>query len=126
MTIAFNHPLNPDVEIPHYAPQGNECALFEHAWTRRLPILLKGPTGCGKTRFVQHMALSPMQYLMHWRMQLAARQMENPQVSLAQIAADVGYESEAAFQRAFKKVVGVPPGLWRRGRSGSLRSLAKA
>ena len=77
-------------------------------------------------RFVQHMALSPMQYLMHWRMQPAARQMENPQVSLAQIAADVGYESEAAFQRAFKKVVGVPPGLWRRGRSGSLRSLAKA
>ncbi len=56
MTIAFNHPLNPDVEIPHYAPQGNECALFEHAWTRQLPILLKGPTGCGKTRFVQHMA----------------------------------------------------------------------
>src|SRR5689334_20587150 len=56
MTIAFNDPLNPDVEIPHYAPQGNECALFEHAWTRQLPILLKGPTGCGKTRFVQHMA----------------------------------------------------------------------
>lgn len=77
-------------------------------------------------RFVQHMALSPMQYLMHWRMQLAARQMENPEISLAQVAADVGYESEAAFQRAFKKVVGVPPGLWRRGRSGSLRSLAKA
>ncbi len=56
MTIALNHPLNPKAEIPHYAPQGNECALFESAWTRQLPILLKGPTGCGKTRFVQHMA----------------------------------------------------------------------
>lgn len=56
MTIALNLPLNPKAEIPHYTPQGNECALFESAWTRQLPVLLKGPTGCGKTRFVHHMA----------------------------------------------------------------------
>jgi nitric oxide reductase NorQ protein len=43
-------------EIPAYIPSGNECTLFEHAWRRRLPVLLKGPTGCGKTRFVAHMA----------------------------------------------------------------------
>lgn len=43
-------------EIPAYTPSGNECVLFEHAWRRRLPVLLKGPTGCGKTRFVAHMA----------------------------------------------------------------------
>ena len=61
-----------------------------------------------------------MQYLMHWRMQLAARQMESPNASLAQIAFEVGYESEAAFQRAFKKVVGVPPGTWRRSRSAGI------
>jgi nitric oxide reductase NorQ protein len=42
--------------LPFYLPQGNECALFELAWRRRLPLLLKGPTGCGKTRFVAHMA----------------------------------------------------------------------
>ncbi|HXP97240.1 MAG TPA: AAA family ATPase, partial [Telmatospirillum sp.] len=42
--------------IPFYLPTGNECALFEHAYRRRLPLLLKGPTGCGKTRFVAHMA----------------------------------------------------------------------
>ncbi|ROR29491.1 CbbQ/NirQ/NorQ/GpvN family protein [Inmirania thermothiophila] len=42
--------------IPFYLPQGNECALFEHAWRNRLPLLIKGPTGCGKTRFVAHMA----------------------------------------------------------------------
>ena len=42
--------------IPHYAPQGEECALFETAYTNGLPLLLKGPTGCGKTRFVEHMA----------------------------------------------------------------------
>lgn len=41
---------------PFYAPAGHECALFEHAWRRRVPLLLKGPTGCGKTRFVAHMA----------------------------------------------------------------------
>ena len=43
-------------EIPAYVPSGNECALFEHAWRHQLPVLLKGPTGCGKTRFVAHMA----------------------------------------------------------------------
>lgn len=43
-------------ELPLYVPAGNECALFELAWKKRLPLLLKGPTGCGKTRFVAHMA----------------------------------------------------------------------
>jgi nitric oxide reductase NorQ protein len=42
--------------LPHYVPSGNECQLFEHAYRLRLPVLLKGPTGCGKTRFVSHMA----------------------------------------------------------------------
>jgi nitric oxide reductase NorQ protein len=42
--------------IPYYAPVGGEVALFEHAFRNRLPLLLKGPTGCGKTRFVAHMA----------------------------------------------------------------------
>ncbi|TCZ50974.1 CbbQ/NirQ/NorQ/GpvN family protein [Roseicella aquatilis] len=45
-----------DPAIPYYAPTGDECALFEHAYHHRLPLLLKGPTGCGKTRFVAHMA----------------------------------------------------------------------
>ncbi len=39
-----------------YRPQGNEVALFEHAFRNRLPVLIKGPTGCGKTRFVRFMA----------------------------------------------------------------------
>jgi nitric oxide reductase NorQ protein len=45
-----------DQEAPFYQPVGNECALFEQAYQQRLPLLLKGPTGCGKTRFVSHMA----------------------------------------------------------------------
>jgi len=50
-------------------------------------------------------------------MQLAIRRLTIPGVSVAQAGAEVGYESEAAFSRAFKKYVGVPPGSWRRGRS---------
>ncbi|MEM8817437.1 MAG: CbbQ/NirQ/NorQ/GpvN family protein [Pseudomonadota bacterium] len=42
--------------IPWYQPQGSESELFLSAWRNRLPLLLKGPTGCGKTRFVEHMA----------------------------------------------------------------------
>ena len=42
--------------IPFYAEQRDECSLFEHAYRQKLPALLKGPTGCGKTRFVEHMA----------------------------------------------------------------------
>ena len=44
------------LEIPYYEPFGDECAVFEAAWRNRLPLLIKGPTGCGKTRFVAHMA----------------------------------------------------------------------
>ncbi|MGB7262389.1 MAG: CbbQ/NirQ/NorQ/GpvN family protein [Albidovulum sp.] len=42
--------------VPHYQPAARECALFEMAHENGLPLLLKGPTGCGKTRFVEHMA----------------------------------------------------------------------
>ncbi|WP_225873894.1 CbbQ/NirQ/NorQ/GpvN family protein [Terrihabitans soli] len=41
---------------PYYEESGEECALFEAAFAQKLPVLLKGPTGCGKTRFVEHMA----------------------------------------------------------------------
>ncbi len=42
--------------LPFYRPHGNEIELFEYAWRNRLPVLIKGPTGCGKTRFIQYMA----------------------------------------------------------------------
>jgi len=42
--------------LPFYEPSGNEVEVFERAWRNRLPLLIKGPTGCGKTRFVSHMA----------------------------------------------------------------------
>ena len=45
-----------NIDVPLYQPVVNECEVFEHAWRNRLPLLIKGPTGCGKTRFVAHMA----------------------------------------------------------------------
>jgi nitric oxide reductase NorQ protein len=47
---------NAAAALPFYQPVGDECALFEAAWQQQLPVLIKGPTGCGKTRFVAHMA----------------------------------------------------------------------
>jgi nitric oxide reductase NorQ protein len=46
----------PSDVAPYYEPQGNEVAIFEAAYRKRLPVMLKGPTGCGKTRFLEHMA----------------------------------------------------------------------
>jgi len=54
VTALGNRPSVDDV--PFYQPHGNEVELFEHAFRNRLPLLIKGPTGCGKTRFVAHMA----------------------------------------------------------------------
>jgi AraC-like DNA-binding protein len=67
-------------------------------------------------RFAQLVGQPPMQYLTNWRMQLAAGQLLTGRDSVAAVAARVGYESEAAFSRAFKKIVGTPPGEWRRHR----------
>jgi len=67
-------------------------------------------------RFKTVMGCAPMQYLMRWRLQLAAHRLCQPQESTAQVAAQFGYESEAAFNRAFKRYVGEPPATWRRKR----------
>ena len=52
----LGQPPSPGSVSPFYLPAGNEVALFQAAHGARLPVLLKGPTGCGKTRFVQYMA----------------------------------------------------------------------
>ena len=66
-------------------------------------------------RFHQVMGQAPIEYITCWRMQLAAERIRAGAGSLAAIAADVGYDSEAAFNRAFKRVTGVTPGRWRDG-----------
>jgi transcriptional regulator GlxA family with amidase domain len=67
-------------------------------------------------RFMHFLAEPPMSYLAHWRLQSGARLLETTQMPLVQIAESVGYDSQAAFNRAFKKVFELPPGRYRRRR----------
>jgi AraC-like DNA-binding protein len=68
-------------------------------------------------RFVHFIGQPPMQYLTSWRMQIAARRLRDTDAKAVDVALDVGYESEAAFSRAFKRVVGVSPRAWRHSRA---------
>ncbi len=70
-------------------------------------------------RFTRYLSEPPMAYLSRWRLQLAARSLEKTSRGVAEIAADVGYESEAAFNRAFKREYGQPPGRYRGDRKNS-------
>lgn len=65
-------------------------------------------------RFTRYLSEPPMTYLMRWRLQLAARALTSTPRGVSEIAADVGYESEAAFNRAFKREFGLPPARYRR------------
>jgi AraC-like DNA-binding protein len=64
-------------------------------------------------RFVELVGESPIQYLTSWRMHLACSLLRESTLSLAEIAGRVGYDSEAAFNRAFRRRVGIPPASWR-------------
>jgi AraC-like DNA-binding protein len=66
-------------------------------------------------RFTTLVGQPPMQYLAQWRMQLAARRLATGNAKIAALAEEVGYESEEAFSRAFKRLMGVSPAAWRRG-----------
>ena len=65
-------------------------------------------------RFVQFLGEPPLTYLARWRLQLAARLLQTTQKTILHVAFDVGYESEAAFNRAFKREFGLPPAQYRR------------
>jgi len=79
---------------------GREAGLSRSALAERFSALVGEP---------------PMQYLARWRMQVAAGLLASTHDGVAAVAAAVGYASEAAFNRAFRKLVGVPPATWRRG-----------
>ena len=64
-------------------------------------------------RFSESLGDGPMAYVASWRMNVACRKLATSGLAIDQIAADVGYESHAAFNRAFKKLVGLPPAAWR-------------
>jgi len=70
-------------------------------------------------RFNALLGRPPIEYATCWRIQLAADRLRNGRDAIAAIAAEVGYESEAAFARAFKRVTGFSPGRWRDGAADS-------
>lgn len=80
--------------------------------------LLAREAGLSRTafseRFVHFVEVPPMHYLVQWRMQVASRLLEERGMSIAQVGSAVGYESEAAFSRSFKRLLGVSPGTWRK------------
>jgi AraC-like DNA-binding protein len=67
-----------------------------------------------------------MHYLARWRIQLAAHRLRNSDTPLVQIAEEVGYESEAAFNRAFKRHFGIPPATWRKNVAPGAKAYATA
>jgi AraC-like DNA-binding protein len=76
-------------------------------------------------RFTRLIGEPPMRYLARWRIQVAAQQLRKSDLPLARIAEQVGYESEAAFNRAFKRNFGVPPAAWRKNVSASQNALTQ-
>jgi AraC-like DNA-binding protein len=87
-----------------------------HAWTlEELASEAATSRSALADRFTQIVGSPPIQYLTQWRMQIAANRLADPRVKVAAVAHEVGYESEAAFSRAFKKFVGRSPSQWRTG-----------
>jgi AraC-like DNA-binding protein len=85
-----------------------------HPWTI---ANLADEVGISRTalieRFTRYLSDPPMTYLTRWRLQLAARALENTPRGVSEIAGEVGYESESAFNRAFKREYGESPGRYR-------------
>ena len=89
-----------------------------HSWT--LEELAREANSSRTTlakRFTELVGQAPMQYLTQWRMQVAANLLSQGGAKVATIGREVGYDSEAAFSRAFKKSTGAAPGAWRDARS---------
>ena len=91
-----------------------------HPWT--LASLAK-EAGVSRSALADHFSRvvgqPPMHYLTHWRMQLAAGLLADQAAKVSTVASEVGYTSEAAFSRAFKKIAGTAPAKWRNSRVGS-------
>lgn len=98
---------------------GRSLALLhkrpEHAWTvAELAASVNVSRSALVERFTRYLSEPPMTYLTAWRLRLAAQALTSSPKGIADVAAAVGYESEAAFNRAFKRAFGVPPARYRR------------
>ena len=109
---------------------GKSLALLhgriDHPWTI---AQLAADVGLSRSalvdRFSRYLGEPPMAYLTRWRLQLAERALTATPRGVSEIAADVGYESEAAFNRAFKRAFGQPPARYRREREDGAQDPAR-
>jgi AraC-like DNA-binding protein len=102
---------------------GKTLALIHHRYAEAWTLdLLAREAGASKTvlvdRFRALIGDSPMQYCARWRMRVAAQMLRSGRHNSGSVAYSVGFNSEAAFNRAFKREYGTPPATWRRERAG--------
>jgi len=91
-----------------------------HSWTvAELAVEAGTSRSVIAERFARFLGEPPLSYLARWRLQLAARLLQTTQKTVIHVASDVGYESEAAFNRAFKREFGLPPARFRRTLTGN-------
>jgi len=93
-------------------------ARLNEGWTADA---LAREVNLSRSTFADHfttlIGVPPMRYLLNWRMQVARQKLQGAHRTIAQIAFEVGYESEAAFTRAFRRQFGLPPAVWRKAAS---------
>jgi AraC-like DNA-binding protein len=115
------------------AEHGWLAGLRDKAVGRALNLMHDRPAGCWTLdrlaeevgvsrsslaeRFSCYVGAPPMQYLANWRMQLATGLLSTGSATIAEIAEKVGYDSEAAFSRAFKRNMGIAPATWRKSQA---------
>ena len=107
------------VQRPHRRRRPERAASPTcHAWTLETLARAAGTSRSVLAERFQHLVgSSPMQYLTQWRMLLAANLLCRSNAPLARIAEDVGYQTDTAFSRAFRREYGAPPAAWRRNQS---------
>jgi AraC family transcriptional activator of mtrCDE len=81
------------------------------SWTvERMAGLAYQSRSAFSERFTQIVKMTPMEFVTTWRMQLASGMLSNGQANMLDVAMKCGYESEASFRKAFKRIIGIPPG----------------
>jgi AraC family transcriptional activator of mtrCDE len=94
--------------------------MHQEPWQPWTIAELCSQAGISKTvlseKFAELIGASPIEYLISWRMQIAARWLEEPGMTIERVAERCGYDSAPAFSKAFKRSFGISPGLYRRGR----------